>query len=321
MGETSGVILPEFLVVRSIDSESTSVKSVVLTEPGGAPLPPWTPGAHIEIEFSNGLIRQYSLCGEVADSTSWRIAVLREPSGRGGSRYVHDDLVHGEIVRLRRLRNLFPFEPAGHQIFVAGGIGITPILPMIRQCVDGGHGYSLYYCGQTLETMAFVEELPQSDSVHVVVTGADGLLDIDGALDESPTGATVYCCGPAGLIKGTQASAEVRGLTVHFERFSASGAAAQSGASTERSFEVMLAKSGGKYRVPPTLSILDVLEEYEVAVDSSCRDGTCGTCETVVLRGDIDHRDELLDDAERKRGDKMMICVSRSLSDSLTLDL
>lgn len=314
--------IPEHLVVRSLGRESDTVTSVVLEHPDGARLPDWDPGAHLEIELANGLIRHYSLCGRLEDTSAWTIGVALDPRGRGGSRFIHERLVVGDRVRLRQLRNHFPFEPAVHQVFIAGGIGITPILPMVQRCVDEQRSFSLHYCGQTVDTMAFVSELPTRDDVHVVVTGPDGYLDVEGVLRDLPQGAEIYCCGPEGLIGAVQRRAEAQGVPMHFERFSAPHVELDdTRTGVDEEFEVVLSSSGARFSVPAGQSILETLEFGGVAVDFSCREGTCGTCETAVLHGLPDHRDLILSDDERANGDTMMICVSRSYSPSLTLDL
>lgn len=313
--------MPEKLVVAATRMESLSVKSVELAAPEGAVLPPWEPGAHLEIELANGLIRHYSLCGDPTDRTSWRIAVLREPAGRGGSQYVHDELQPGHTVRLRRMRNNFALEPAARYVFSAGGIGVTPILPMLRRCRNEGRPYTLHYCGQSLESMAFVDELTSLPSVEVVATGPDGFLDVDGALNHATPGTAVYTCGPAGLIAAVERSAENRGLEFHCERFVAPNIEQDQAVGPASGFEVTLASTGQTYTVPPDKSILEVLEANDIPVDFSCREGTCGTCEVTVLRGTPDHRDFVLDDEERAGGETMMLCVSRCLSERLELDL
>lgn len=314
--------IPETLTVKSVETAAEEIKELTLIAPDGGELPRWEPGAHLEIELPNGLVRHYSLCGDVADRSAWRIAVLREPASRGGSQCVHDDLHPGSTVRLRRIRNNFPFKPGDHQVFVAGGIGITPILPMVRECIAEGRAFTLHYCGRSTETMAFLDELPRDDVVHVVTTGPDGVLDLNGVVEDAPEGADVYCCGPSGLINALQEVADARGLRFRSERFKAESSTSEDPPEGERRpFEVVLGSCGKSVQVPADRSILEVLEEHGVEVDFSCREGTCGTCEVNVLSGTPDHRDDVLDEEERASGATMMLCVSRSLGPSITVDL
>ena len=316
------VATPDHLVVVHKRRESDTVVSVALADPSGAPLPAWEPGAHLELELEPHLIRHYSLCGSRADDRQWLIGVLLEPSGRGGSRFVHERLDHGHMIRLRRIRNKFPLRPASNHLFIAGGIGITPILPMVRLCAEAGTPYTLYYTGRNERSMAFLDDLPPGGDNRIVFSDVQGLLDVDAALREAPVGSEVYCCGPAPLIEAVEKSAGRHALPFHFERFAADvETGAELGGEPDAAFEVELAQSGGVYQVPPGTSIMEALEAGGITVDFSCREGSCGTCETKVLAGQPDHRDSVLDDEERAAGETMMLCVSRSLSQRLTLDL
>lgn len=267
-------------------------------------LPDWTPGAHVDLEMRPGLTRQYSLCGSPSDRSSWRVAVLREPDGRGGSAYVHDSLAVGDRVRVSVPRNTFPLVAAPSYLFVAGGIGITPLLPMMAAVGDAD--WRLLYGGRTPESMAFLPELAEyGDRVHTL---AGGLLD----LSEVDNGAEVYCCGPEGLLAAVEARCDPARL--HVERFAPRPVAGES-------FEVELARSGLVVPVPSDRSILSALLDAGVEVLSSCQEGTCGTCETDVLAGTPEHHDSLLTEEERAAGETMMICVSRSAGGKLVLDL
>ncbi|MFF4777983.1 PDR/VanB family oxidoreductase [Microtetraspora fusca] len=287
----------------------------------GGPLPSWEPGAHVDLLLAPGLVRQYSLCGDPADATTLRVAVLREPDGRGGSRHVHDRLAEGDTVRVRGPRNHFALVPAERYLFVAGGIGITPIVPMAAAVQAAGADWRLVYGGRTRSSMAFREELCDryGDRVSVRPQDETGLLDLDALLGEPAPGTAVYCCGPEPLLAAVErACAHWPPGTLHTERF-APKAGADDG--PREAFEVELAVSGLTLAVPPDRSILSVVEEAGVQVLSSCQEGTCGTCETVVLDGTPDHRDSLLTDEERAAGDTMMICVSRARSPRLVLEL
>ena len=266
--------------------------------------------------LGDGLIRQYSLCGDPSDTSVLRVAVLREQDGRGGSRHVHDVLTAGQRIEVLGPRNHFPLVEAGRYLFIAGGIGITPILPMIEQVAAAGHDWRLVYGGRTRASMAFLAELERHGNVEIRPQDEYGLLDLPAVFADVDDDTAVYCCGPEPLLAAVEQHRTTASL--HVERF-APKAGATDGPRSE--FEVELAQTGGLLRVPADRSILEVLEGSGVPVLSSCQEGTCGTCETPVLSGTPDHRDSLLTDDERQQGDVMMICVSRALSDRLVLDL
>ncbi|MGP3911486.1 PDR/VanB family oxidoreductase [Nonomuraea sp. 10N515B] len=303
------------LVVHSREQVADGVVAIELRDPAGGELPAWAPGAHIDLVLGDDLVRQYSLCGDPADRTTWRIAVLREPAGRGGSAYVHDELHPCATILTHGPRNNFPLHPASRYLFVAGGIGITPILPMIAAC---GAEWRLAYGGRTAASMAFASELRAAHGDRVLLWPQDehGLLDLDALLAEEPQDTLVYCCGPAPLLQAVEERCANRPL--HVERFTPkdAGDPIMTG-----SFEVELATSGLTLTVPPDRSILEVVEEAGVQVLTSCREGTCGTCETPVLEGVVDHRDSLLTPEEEAANDVMFICVSRAACPKLVLEL
>ncbi|MEU8176646.1 PDR/VanB family oxidoreductase [Microbispora hainanensis] len=306
-----------------------------LVRPDGGPLPAWTPGAHLDLVLAPGLVRQYSLCGDPGDSSVFQVAVLREPDGRGGSAYVHDRLAEGDTVRVRGPRNRFGLAESPRYLFVAGGIGITPILPMIEEAARRGCDWRLVYGGRTRASMAFADRLTRDHPGRVELCPQDetGLLDLGALLGDPRTDTLVYCCGPEPLLAAAQERcASWPTGALRFERFvpSARNDAARNDAAqgegagegtAEDAFEVELALTGTTLTVPPGRSILEVVEEAGVAVLSSCREGTCGTCETAVLAGVPDHRDDLLTEEEREAGDIMFICVSRARSERLVLEL
>jgi ferredoxin-NADP reductase len=296
------------------------VVTLTLAAPDGGRLPDWTPGAHVDLTLDNGLTRQYSLCGDRWNAHSYRVGVLLEPAGRGGSAYVHQQLEPGHVVGLGGPRNNFPLVPAESYLFVAGGIGITPMLPMIVQAELLGVDWRLLYGGRERGSMAFLDELAAyGDRVEVRPQDEHGLLDLPGFLGEPRPGTRVYSCGPAPLLAALEgACAGWPPRTLHTERF----VAAERDAPVRTTpFEVELHRSGRTVTVAPGTSVLDAIAEAGVEVLSSCRQGTCGTCETTVLAGQPDHRDSLLDDDERAAADCMYPCVSRSCSDRLVLDL
>lgn len=299
------------------------VLSLELVDPSGGSLPSWEPGAHIDLEIDVQLIRQYSLCGRPDDVHRWRIAVLEEPNSSGGSWAVHHVLHVGDTVRALGPRNNFPLTVAKSYLFVAGGIGITPILPMVREVASRDVDWHLLYGGRHRPSMAFLDELPSPDQVEVVPEDEFGLLDIKGAIARTPTDTAVYCCGPEPLIAAVEtACAAAERQPPHLERFKLTGARPpELSADGREEFEVVLARSGLTLRVPPDKSVLEVVEEAGVMTFSSCREGYCGCCETDVVCGEIDHRDDYLSEGDRASGKKMMICVSRGRSPRLVLDL
>jgi ferredoxin-NADP reductase len=292
-----------------------------LRDPTGADLPTWAPGAHIDLKLRDDLTRQYSLCGDPAEHSVWRIAVLRDPQGRGGSAHVHDLLTEGCDVEVRGPRNHFALMPSPRYVFIAGGIGITPILPMLAAAEEAGSDWELHYGGRSRRSMAFLESLEQSTGTRVTPHPQDevGLMDLPRILGTPRPDTLVYTCGPAPLLEAVerQCAAWPEG-SLHIERFSPKELAEPARTDT---FEVQLASSGRTLSVPPDKSVLQVLLEAGVGVLSSCQEGTCGTCETPVLAGVVDRRDSLLTPAEQAANDTMFVCVSRAACPRLVLDL
>ncbi|WP_329281548.1 PDR/VanB family oxidoreductase [Streptomyces sp. NBC_01451] len=315
---------PTALTVTARTLAADGVVSLTLRRPDGGALPTWTPGAHIDVLMEGGdsdLIRQYSLCGDPAERETWQIAVLREPRSRGGSAYVHDLLCEGATVRVRGPRNNFPLRPAARHLFIAGGVGITPILPMVEAAEAAGADWRLLYGGRTRTSMAFLDRLARyGDRVLVRPQDEYGLLDLTAHLGVPEEDTLVHACGPEPLLQAVQerCAAWPPG-TLGVERFTPAPAAGSD--APAEAFEVELARSGLTLTVPADRSVLETLEEAGIPVDFSCREGTCGTCETDVLDGRPDHRDSLLTEDERAAGDTMLICVSRSCGPRLVLDL
>ena len=307
-----------------VGRRTTGAEGVVvldLRDPSGADLPAWSAGAHVDLELPGGLTRQYSLCGDPADRSVWRIAVLREPESRGGSAHVHEELGEGADVEVRGPRNHFPLAPASGYLFIAGGIGITPILPMIDAAEAAGAEWELHYGGRSLRSMAFLEALEEATGSRVTLHPQDevGLIDLDRLLGAPRPGTLVYCCGPEPLLVAVeQRCADWPAGSLHVERFAPKdvGEPVLTGP-----FEVELAVSGLSLTVPPDKSVLQVVEDAGIGVLSSCTEGTCGTCETTVLAGEVDHRDSLLTPAEQAANDTMFICVSRAACPKLVLEL
>ncbi|WP_017238917.1 PDR/VanB family oxidoreductase [Streptomyces sp. SS] len=299
-----------------VTGRATPAEGVVELRLEGAELPAWQPGAHIDLVLPSGLVRQYSLCGDPADTGAYTVAtrlIEEEQGGRGGSREVHEQLHDGVEVEIRGPRNRFPLIDSPAYVFVAGGIGVTPVLPMVRAAEAAGAEWRLVYCGRSRATMPYLDEIERlgRDRVTVVAEDEAGRPDL-GFLGELPDGTVVYCCGPDGLMDAVGA-AMPEGRAARFERFSA---AATTGGTA---FEVELRRSGRTVAVAADQSVLEAVREELPGLTYSCRQGFCGTCQQRVLEGEIEHRDELLTDAER--GDSMLICVSRCAGKRLVLDL
>ncbi|MEU0372248.1 PDR/VanB family oxidoreductase [Streptomyces sp. NPDC006283] len=310
---------PLQLIVRRMTWEAEGVLSVELAHPEGKPLPAWTPGAHLDVHVG-GQVRQYSLCGDPNDTGTYRIGVLNEPSSRGGSRYVHTQLRPGQSVTASEPRNHFALEAADAYVFVAGGIGITPLLAMAREATRRGDAWRMVYGGRGRASMAFTAELAElaalGGDVTLVPQEELGHIDLDTVLAELSEGTLVYSCGPEPLLAAVEERCPYGRLRL--ERFAAP-VVERTG--DDEAFEVECRISGVTLTVAADTSILDAAESAGLSVNSSCRDGICGSCETRVLDGTPDHRDFLLSEAEHAAGATMMICVSRCASGRLVLDL
>ncbi len=304
--------------VASKDSLAQGVVGLEL-EPADpeSTLPQWRPGAHVDLHGPDGLVRQYSLCG-APEASSWRVGVLKVADGRGGSRWVHDQLEVGDLVEVAGPRNHFGLEVGDDHLFVAGGIGITPILPMLREVAQrDGARWRLVYGGRSRASMAFADELVERwpDHVQLVPQDVEGVLDLAAVFGEPSPGRVVHCCGPEPLLVAVEELLADRPEALHVERFVAEVDLAG------EAFEVEIASAGARVTVEEGCSILDALADAGVVVESSCREGTCGTCETGVLGGVPDHRDSVLTDEEKAANDVMMVCVGRCLKGPLVLDL
>jgi ferredoxin-NADP reductase len=312
------------LVVHRRHAAADGVVALDLVDPQGGDLPAWEPGAHIDLLLDEGLVRQYSLCGDPRDAKTWRIGVLLDPHSRGGSRYVHDKVVEGSSVRVRGPRNHFALVDSPRYLFIAGGIGITPIVPMVDSAQRAGSDWTLIYLGRRRTTMAFAEALYDSygDRVTLCPRDEQGLFDLAAALREPADQTLVYCCGPERLLSAAeQHCGHWPDGSLHIERFAAKAPTAESPVEALESFQVVCQRSGVTVEVSEDTSILEALEEADIPILSSCLEGICGTCEATVLEGMPDHRDSMLTDAERASGNKILTCVSRSCSEKLVLDL
>ncbi|MDT2004274.1 oxidoreductase [Rhodococcus opacus] len=310
---------PQTLPLRVVAArwEAESIASYEFAHADGGELPAWEPGAHVDVHLPSGTVRQYSLCGDPADSTRYRIAVLELPSGRGGSVEVHRELRPGQLIEIGRPRSNFVLAEADRYVFVAGGIGITPMLPMIREVQRRGGTWELVYGARTADHFAFLNELDPS-AVQLVPQDTHGHLDLESVVGSS-FGAAVYCCGPTPLMDTLmeRMSQAGRAGDLHLERFAAAAPAARSSGE----FEVELARSEKVVPVRPDQTVLEAVRDAGIDHPSSCEMGICGSCEVKVLGGDVDHRDDLLTESERAQCNSMMICVSRARGACLVLDL
>ena len=297
-----------------LTAHETVADGVVQLRLEGSGLPGWEPGAHLDLVLPSGLVRQYSLCGDPGDTSSYTVATRLVEDGRGGSREVHEQLAEGMELEVRGPRNRFPLVEAPSYVFVAGGIGITPILPMLRALPDGTD-WRLLYGGRTRASMPFLEEVRRlaGDRLTLVAEDEDGRPDLEKLFADAAEGTAVYCCGPEGLMAAVEARLP-EGAVLHLERF-----APRLSADGNAEFELELRRSGRTLTVPADSTVLAAVRRELPDTAYSCQQGFCGTCQQRVLEGEVDHRDELLTDAER--ADSMLICVSRSRSERLVLDL
>jgi len=307
-----------------VTARSLAADGVVLIElqpADGEILPGFKPGAHIEVQLPDGLRRHYSLCGDPDARDRYRIAVaLAEPS-RGGSAYMHQSLNVGDVIVTSTPRNNFPLvEDSQRYQFIAGGIGITPILPMLRWCEANNRSWRLLYLLRGRARAAFLDDLaPFAGRVQTHFDDeAGGVFDIGAALNDVARDAHIYCCGPGPLMEAVeQAAADRDSAYVHFEWFTPKDQSALA----NTPFTVILARSRREVAIPADRSILETLQASGMKLPFSCREGLCATCETAVLAGTPDHRDQILTPEEKQVSQSMMICVSRAKSPSITLDL
>jgi ferredoxin-NADP reductase len=311
------------LVVESCEVVAEDVVAVTLVHPDGQTLPAWTPGAHIDLVLTPEITRQYSLCSSPADARRFTVGILNAPDSRGGSRFVHENVKTGSTIRIRGPRNHFPLVSSPRYVFIAGGIGITPMIPMIAEAEAAGADWTLLYGGRSEASMAYIDELRAYGDRVTLLPGNDVAL-MSAALDErlgTPQPETlVYTCGPEGLLGAVeQRCATWPSGSLHLERFAAK---ATDGA-VDVEFEVVLARTGITITVPADKSIFRAAEDNGVSVLGSCHEGICGTCETVIVDvdGEVDHRDSVLNAEEQASNETMMICVSRCTSGRITLDL
>ncbi|TQC48834.1 oxidoreductase [Rhodococcus sp. WS4] len=314
------------LLVEQVRWEADDIVSIELTAPRGGVLPPWEPGAHIDVFLDNGLVRQYSLCGGTTDRSRYRIAVLREADGRGGSETIHREVRAGGTMTVGKPRNLFRVPEAPGYLCFAGGVGVTPILSITDDASRRDVPVRVVYGGRTRSSMSFVQELEAllpNSLIDLVPQDERGLIDLEREVAALPDDWVVCACGPSPMLEALEEVCDRRGIRsrLFIERFSASDEVqAQNAGAENKPVTVHLAQSGTTLEVGADQSILDAVKDI-ASVISSCTEGYCGTCESRVLAGVPEHRDTVLTDEERDSNEIMMICVSRAKGDELTLDL
>ena len=315
--------LPKMMPLRVTrnDKIADGIHLLEFRDTGGKPLPEFSAGAHITIRTPNGTMRKYSLCNDPAERGRYAVAIKREVNGRGGSINLIDGVKAGDELMVAPPVNDFELpQRATDFLFIAGGIGVTPFMAMIREAKAAGKRFRLFYCSRSPETTAFIDELsaPEfKDSVviHYDYGDSSRSLDLKPILAERKNREHLYCCGPRPLMEAVRTLTDHwSSAAVHFEAFSD----AETHKATDKAFKVKLAKSGDVLDVPVTKTVLEAMREHGLEVPSSCETGTCGTCRTKLLSGEADHRDLCL--AEHEKADNIMICVSRAKSDEITID-
>jgi tetrachlorobenzoquinone reductase len=306
--------------IHAVVWEAPNILSYELRALDGGDLPSFTAGAHIDLSLANGLARSYSLLNSQSERHRYVISVQKDRASRGGSSWIHENLRPGDVIEIMKPRNNFPLaEDAKKSIFIAGGIGITPILSMIGRLDEIGREWELIYCARKRSGAAFVEKLRTKAGVRFNFDDEPGgtMLDIAAVVSSAPADGHLYCCGPLPMLEAFEIAARaVERSRVHVEYFTA-----QAPAATEGGFRIVLARSARELAIPAGKSILETLVDAGFAIPFSCKEGICGACETHVLEGIPDHRDLVLTEAEREANDKMMICCSGAKSEKLVLDL
>jgi ferredoxin-NADP reductase len=310
------------VVRRDVVARDDNVVALTLEAPDGGELTPWYAGAHLDLLLPSGRMREYSLCGDPADRHHYRIAVRRIPGGGGGSVEVHDSVSVGDILQIKGPRNAFPLalpgygSPAQRLRFVAGGIGITPILPMLAAAERLGLDWSMIYTGRSADSIPFLDELARyGDKITIRTDDEHGLPTPDDLLGPVSSGTSVYCCGPVPMLGALRIALVGRAdVELHFERFSPPPV------ENGRPFTVTLGSTGAQIPVSATESALAAIRRDLPSVPYSCQQGFCGTCKVRVLEGAVQHRDNILTEPERDAR-VMLTCVSRAEGDHLRLDL
>ncbi|MDR2625912.1 MAG: PDR/VanB family oxidoreductase [Zoogloeaceae bacterium] len=316
---TSHPTLRLAIVKRAVEGGGTVLLD--LAHPDGVPLPPCTAGAHVELVISPTLTRPYSLCGDPADRSRYRLGILNDPASRGGSRAVFEQFHEGRIVEVSTPRNLFPLDPAATKtLLIGGGIGITPMLAMAYALTAAGKDFELHYSAKSRAVAAFLPELaaaPFANSVFLHFSD-EARADLAAVIGTGAAGKHVYTCGPRRLMDAVIATARAQGYAeanIHSEYFQVEVD------NTGGGFEVVAKKSGKTLSVAPGESLLHALTAAGIAMQKSCEQGVCGACLADVLEGVPDHRDKYLTDDEKAGGDLIVTCCSRAKSPRLVLDV
>lgn len=311
--------------IVAIEYAAEDILSFTLRPMNGALPERIDPGSHVDVHLPNGMMRSYSLSNGPGQRHGYRLTVARDANSRGGSVYMHDKLRVGQILEISQPRNNFELaEQASLSVFFAGGIGVTPFIPMIARLNEIGREWRLYYCARNRERAALVDEILQleADGSGQFIAhhdDTDGIFDLKAALSSMPAEVHVYCCGPKGMLDAFRSGAQEAGIAsdhVHFEYFNADVESA-----TEGGFVVVLNQSGIEINVEPGQTLLHALIQHNVNISYSCEEGICGACEVHVLDGVPDHRDMVLNDQEKQANKTMMVCCSGSKSARLVLDL
>ncbi len=313
-------------LVRDLRREATHVLSVELCPANdGEHFPSFEPGSHIDLILEGGLVRSYSLCNDSTEPDRYVVGVLQEKNSRGGSAYVHEKLRVGQRLTISAPRNNFTLAPGGQEVvLVAGGIGITPVLSMLRYLSRKKRPATLYYCARSRKEAAFLDDIALLESeslkVHLHFDDEQGKPPaLKSYLVAHSKDCHFYCCGPQPMLAAFEATCQELGVAnVHIERFSA---LPKSGVRTTEGFVVELRRTGITIDVHKDQSILDAVLATGCFPDHSCQEGLCGACETIIIEGEVDHRDSILTIKEKATNRSMMICVSRSKSPKLVLDL
>jgi tetrachlorobenzoquinone reductase len=308
--------------VKRIVYEAENIKSYELVDQAGSDLPPFTAGAHIDLHLANGMIRSYSLVNDQSERHRYVIAVNNDTAGRGGSKLVHESLLAGQVIKISHPRNNFALhENAGHSVLIGGGIGITPLLSMIRRLEVLGRSWELHYAARTRLAAAFLDELNamQASNLHLTFDQEPQakMIEVVSIVKSAHADAHLYCCGPISMLEAFEAATADRPAEhVHVEYFKAKEKPAADGG-----FEVRLARSRQTIAVQPGQTILDALLAAGINANYACTEGVCGTCETRVIEGTPDHRDLFLSREEQQANKSIMICCSGSKSPTLVLDI
>lgn len=315
---------PRTVTVAAQWMAGRDIRAIELQAADGRPLPDAEPGAHIDLHLPNGLVRQYSLMEPARSPVRYRIGVLRDAASRGGSSYVVDELREGDSITITGPRNHFALdETAGEYVLIAGGIGITPLVAMVRRLIELGRTPTLHYLVRDRDRAAFLDELEDllpSHALHLHVDADGDVPDLAAITGDPGDGRQVYACGPAGLLDAIrEATAAWPGGRVHFEQFN--NVAGVEAETAEAICEVELRRSGTRFVLEPGETLLEALERLGAEVPCVCREGVCGTCAVGVIEGEVDHRDAVQDDAEKASNEVMFVCVSRPLGAHLVLDL